>query len=677
MPLKTKITSEEQLRLLVRNYDYEQTYATLTNRVQGLTDGYISQKVSWWAVREQLRISKGIYIITDALEKVNQHCIGIFAHVSSEDPTMVAYTPDSRFGNEDRQLRITLGKLLARMLPMASDDYIRDLAAWHTAELSNEVDWVIGEDISKTYKDDTSTGACMSAKSFTTQPTISYAAEGIKMAVLRKSDGKLSARAMVYENGDDKRYIRGYGSPTLVKRLTRLGYKKSTWEGVKFNTVFIDADNNQISVEKAKKFAERHGYCKVVTPYLDANGGTCTNGGSSLALMDMQLICVPHEQHEILEALRYKLKVPSTAGYVELKNLDTEAYKCKDHFTGKELNRLTSTGIVREFASKLNGETVLSWFIYDEDLQVRENFERTKIYNEDGVYRHVFAKVEDTFKHRYERFFDDERSRKACGFKQLSKTYYPDENGWHGDTRSIKVGEDLHTILEDDCVVILNGETGAAVYSHKSAVKKGMIQLKTSGNLKGYAVNPKHVLRTASNAKVAFCYTEGLVRTYDGVDYKRNVKCVGEVLGTPIFALKSDNLYNISQVFVDHCETLYREDWKQRFNTFNGDYFAMLRSVTRHCYGYISPNSTNEYNRVTRHVQNIPDVDMRRSMPLMLEVLSDTLRANFLDKWKERLVRDVMYKLVEATAIEQPVRAASSVVTTVTAVEDERFALAA
>ena len=74
---------------------------------------------NWWVYREQARILRRVYKVTDTLKKLNSY-FPIFAHISLDDPKMVAFTPDVNCGESDKQVRISIGKLLSKYLPVLS-----------------------------------------------------------------------------------------------------------------------------------------------------------------------------------------------------------------------------------------------------------------------------------------------------------------------------------------------------------------------------------------------------------------------------------------------------------------------------------------------------------------------------------------------------------------------------
>jgi hypothetical protein len=69
----------------------------------------------WWILRERLRMVYGVYPTpTNSIERLLKwnHTMNYCVHISTQDPTLVAYTPSPQDGAMDKQVRLSLGKLL-------------------------------------------------------------------------------------------------------------------------------------------------------------------------------------------------------------------------------------------------------------------------------------------------------------------------------------------------------------------------------------------------------------------------------------------------------------------------------------------------------------------------------------------------------------------------------------
>lgn len=667
MSLKDKITSKEELldSISMREFTrHEQELLMLVPRVPDAVS-----KIQWWAVRESARIATGVYEMTEALVSLNGHR-QTFAHVSAEDKNMVAFTPDAVFGAADKQLRISFGKLVARLIPFAADDYVRDLTAKHLSELSDEVEWVEGLKIAAEYAIDASVGACMSSKSnFQVQPTTAYAAEGIKMAVLRKPNGELKARAMVVEN--KKVYIRAYGDTLLKKRLERLGYKVGTWEGVKFNTTFLDIPRSEQFDKDVKR---------VVVPYLDGNGGTCSTNYSSTALIDNQLVVVPREQLQRLQKIGYVTVVPSTTGYVSLKNLDSTEYTRKCSLSGREINTLLED--VETFLDiDEAGNQVWNVVAVNalDTLSIEDAMKYGKVKAaKDGLMVQAVTLHARTFGHRYATYSEDNATRKALGFVKLSTKYYETSDWVTGAITVICDGVN-HFIKSEDAVRIVESESTTKLI-HKSEVTKDMVRLANSGEMKGYANKDVKIFRTQSGAKVHPLHNTNIVNTFMGYDYNRNVKRSASVLDVPIMVPKGADL--TSQAYADHLEEVYANRVAEVIEANEYDFIHAARAFAKEGYYYrVWPSAGNKFYTVAKYLHDLEDF---RNPQVVLEMLTDLAKQQ-PNTWVRKAIFDIVNMAAAALAIEEPVRTypqpdPSTITTSATkftASVDERFAIAA
>jgi hypothetical protein len=664
MSLKDKITTKEELLLRITAREFAQHEANLLQNLPRFSDS--AAKVHWWAVRESARIVQGFYEMTDALISLNSHR-QTFAHVSAEDRNMVAFTPDAVFGAADKQLRISFGKLVARLIPFAADDYVRDLTAKHLAELSDEVEWIEGLDIAAAYANDNSVGACMSAKPyFKIQPTTAYAAEGIKMAVLRKPNGELKARAMVVES--KKVYIRAYGDTLLKKRLERLGYQVGTWEGVKFNTTFLDIPRSEYRGEE---------YKRVVVPYLDGNNTTCSTNYSSTALIDNQLVVVTREQIPRLNAISYTTIVPNTVGYVDLKNLDSKEFMRKCFLTGRDINTLmedTEKFVEVTEAGEQKWHTISKDFPNEILEDGAPKYAKAKV-AKNGTMLQAFVVRKKTFLHRYSSYSEDLDTRKALGFVKLSTKYY-ETSDWVTDAITIRHGDDSHFIKSEDVVRVVESENFTKLI-HKSEVTKDMVRLAPNSDMKGYAKKEVKIFRTQSGAKVHPAHNKNITETFLGYDYNRNVKRSTSVLGVPIMVPKGVEL--TSTAYTDYLEKVYAKQLEDTLMSHEYDFVFAAKSVSQESYYYrVWPSTGNKFYTRQDYLHNLDDF---RHPEMALEMLTDLAKQQ-TNVWTRRAVNDIVRMVADALAVEEPVRAISPTVkenntTTFESYVDERFAIVA
>lgn len=162
-----------------------------------------------WVRRERARFRRGEYkpLPWDlegwwaALTQEGGPCALHFAHVSREDPSQLAFTPDERKGEADRQTRMRPGRYLTRFAShVLSADEIRNWAGRYAAE--NETAELhiarTADEIQDIYQRGPS--SCMSHGpshySSPVHPVRAYAAGDIELAYI-VCDGRVTGRALV------------------------------------------------------------------------------------------------------------------------------------------------------------------------------------------------------------------------------------------------------------------------------------------------------------------------------------------------------------------------------------------------------------------------------------------------------------------------------------------------
>jgi hypothetical protein len=555
---------------------------------------------AWWAVREQWRLNEGYHEVTDALELVNKHA-KVFAHISKTDRTKVAFTPDKTFGERDAQLQMNFGKFVQRVIPFASDKYVKTLTESHVADLSNEVEWIEGADIEKVYIEG-SVGSCMS-KSVShwhqyglpknTTPAVAYKAPGIKMAVLRDSEGRINARCMVYEDGDDKRLIRAYGDGALHKRLTRLGYKHGGWKGVKFNTV------------KWTNSADADGYFKVAVPYLDAMNRGCDADNCTVMLLDGQLIGLRAENIGSLRAAGVTAVVPGTSGYVTLKDTSAKDFIVDDILTNEKINILIQDTTKVAVLGGNYGLTALG-------SRNLENYTDCTVLVNDRQVTGYLANVEHTFEYNWGRYIESDAMRGHLGFNKLSPEYYTEGlDIWLRNL--VRITEDgvTHYIKSEDAVKYCTTEQRA--YVHKSKLPKKAIRLANIEGKVWYAEPGTEVLRTPSKAKVVLGLHD-VTMGWQGVDYSRNLNASTNVFGDIVYHKKTDRF---KPEFLDYLRQKAKADLEVAYKSGKNlqRFFNALVPDRR----YVYPTSGNKFFRSEVSVSRVDNL----SIPEFKEFLED------------------------------------------------------
>ena len=204
---------------------------------------------NFWLWRESLRAFNGEYKIPDFMKVLRhrgliKHGFNLHAvHESTDDPTMVAYTPSHEYGKRDRQVRVKVGKYLQKYYAdVLTASEIRDMA--NTAKPFG-LQWATTQDEMR-HVYENGPGSCMSGKCWDHlkghHPVDVYVGE-FKLAYIARAAGFIVARCLVHE--PSKRYVRTYGdeADTLAALLDQAGYSRdSDWEGARVKRIHLRDD---------------------------------------------------------------------------------------------------------------------------------------------------------------------------------------------------------------------------------------------------------------------------------------------------------------------------------------------------------------------------------------------------------------------------------------------------
>lgn len=245
--------------------------------VNGLNGMPSEQK--WWLMREHYRIMLGVYpartdVMTTLIANVpylQPYCI----HISKDDPAMVAYTPSHEDGLRDKQVRLSFGKLMRKLLILMTDTHIQALEASHRSELDPTfLRATTPEDVERVYRNMAGDGGCMrySPDNFglpgDMHPSKAYAYAGLAVAYT-EVDGEIKSRSVIYDNPDnpeDKRYVRIYGDPCLKRKLELAGYRLGDLQGAKLRKLDMSTHPRLPDFHESERRP-------IVVPYLDGPGG--------------------------------------------------------------------------------------------------------------------------------------------------------------------------------------------------------------------------------------------------------------------------------------------------------------------------------------------------------------------------------------------------------------------
>lgn len=477
--LAQKIDSPEKYEELCRRYEINSESTRISTPSWA---PYFFASQPWWVHREVLRSRNNLYDSTTVLETLNRSFPHHQVHVSREDPTMVAYTPDRESGLRDKQLRISLGRLLLRLYPHAPDTAIASIVSDHEAEINLQVEFLTDADaIEEAYK--TGPQSCMS-KPFVGMPHPSrvYASPGIALAVLRKN-GKVSARCLVYEHSPtDKRFIRNWGDNALRKKLMRMGYKPGTLVGATLNLI---------------KYGDHY----MLLPYIDGNEGPGDSKYSTVGIIDGVLRVLNNKQRKELSG--FTTCATNTGGYTNmLKNVDSQSYIFTDGITGQKVNAL-----VDEVYEVFDGTNTIKTTQIDDTVEAYtySGYELKPL----RITRNV-----PVFNYRLSPLIDTDANRTRAGYVRLSKTFYPDEQDWKLKNNLTLLSDGAWIKQEDVVWTVKQG--GSSEWQHKSAKLSTWVKIHAPSRGDAvYALDASYVVKTNTGRKVVPGFHE-VIKIHNG-----------------------------------------------------------------------------------------------------------------------------------------------------------------
>jgi len=475
----------------------------------------------FWAKREVLRIRHGVYEVSEQLTRINT-LFPVYAHVSTNDKKLVAYTDDRQGGMEDRQRPMAPGRFFSKLFPLHNDAAIKEMTERHLAEICMEVEFLYGEDIVAAYTSKETIGSCMAGKdegTWDVHPSVAYMQPNIAMAVVRNSDGAIIARSMVFmPTQKDKRWIRGYGHPSLIKRLERDGFKKGSFAGAKLNTVAL-LPGKRFSEVDFKAF-KSEGRIALVVPYLDANGGMADSVGSTVALVDNELRVLNKDQYYAVRNLGNSYRaLGSTGGYVSLKPISTTEHQFVDALTGVTANALFLEEDEKVYTLYINGQmrkTVANvYYLDDLDktdwLPEHQNVELVR------TWQREIANKAECVKMPKANLWVINRPEKLqeAGYVALDSGLYP-EVTYVSNSESVRT-QNEKLIRKSDAVLVASEENTKHVY-HPSEVPAGLIRLYGKSSWGGpIFAHPKAAwIRVGSSRLKVHRVTHNILELFDG-----------------------------------------------------------------------------------------------------------------------------------------------------------------
>lgn len=536
--LAQNITSEEEWEAVRHNLrDYgRNTYRDVRFMGMELTSGsdQVESTDAWYWCREATRMDNNVYQVSSVLAWVNKHAPGIYAHNGrDEDLTMVSYIPGVEDAKRDKRHKVKLGRLLVRLFPLLTDEYVRDLVVAHVNEVDPTLELLQGgEAIREVYTK--GPGACMSKglNEYSTTdmsgkrwaPTDVYDMPHISIAVTRDASGKVNGRALVLP--EKKIYIRAYGSPALKAKLDRAGYEAGTFCGTELKLI---------------KLAEpKDGVVKFVAPYIDGAGGAGKSEHSTLAVIDGKLkVLTPAQIARAKERgnSRFLFTSMNTSGYGSVVMAKASDFEQVDSITGETVD--DDISLIRVFwngSMHMTRSEVWAQIVGESgDFSVV-----AKVMDADGSIRTVTTLAADTFKKDGSFFLVHKDTMDYVGMVQLDPQFYGEKRIVRADKSVIHLtGSDYCIRVKDAQKIVYFDEScvpheqqkyskpynyhdiGTYAYrlvvEHVSAGTKGrkLVAVMPIGGVKHYASEGVPVVKTSTNRKVIPCL-HSISRLWDG-----------------------------------------------------------------------------------------------------------------------------------------------------------------
>lgn len=498
----------------------------------------VPQEQRWWIAREVARKTLGVYLASTAvMEQVESHYrLGFhFMHISKEDPTMVAYTPSIEDGLRDKQVRLGFGKMLRKLVLLATDTHIQRLEASHRSEM--DPTFLVAttqEEIQRVYTTMAGDTGCMRyppenwGMPKNLHPSAAYAYAGLGVAYT-EVDGRIVSRSVIYQNPDDptdKRYIRIYGDGALKRKLELAGYKLKDMGGAKLKAIDLHA----IKPREHKKGM-------YLVPYIDGPAGEQghpVNHGYKIKGEDCIRV-ISNVQAERLTQMGYKVGyLKRTEAKHVIDDIEIEQLQFDCEITGRKVNILEHEVSYIWHEGRVKRGSI-------QGLEARDEYQYSAYHAPAGdeVKRvQVLMKSSDflsslTFEDNHHiggRWIATPENRKICGHVQLHEGTYGAGTWVH---KSEAVEFDGASYKIKDCVVLFDavGEEMRVPQAKLDVIRaenpKDYVQVAPNGSVKAvsHVKNPRLVTTLGKRRCVADWHN--VVQLADGTwDYSQNVRFI-------------------------------------------------------------------------------------------------------------------------------------------------------
>jgi hypothetical protein len=198
----------------------------------------ISPELLPWRMREEARFLTGHYTPVPWAETL-EPIAGHFAHLSTANPGLIAYTDTAEKGEADIQTPMKPGRYLAKYYPHLASHEVRDIQEQMPRNATLYFA-ITADDVERVYTSGPS--SCMSheAGHFESpcHPVRIYGDSDLQLAYLKTKSGAPSARTLVWP--EKKRFGRTYGHGALLRQqLEREGYQRGSLVGARIRRIDI------------------------------------------------------------------------------------------------------------------------------------------------------------------------------------------------------------------------------------------------------------------------------------------------------------------------------------------------------------------------------------------------------------------------------------------------------
>lgn len=462
----------------------------LAHGEQGSTE-YIPDTL-WWVHREMLRQVYEVYPaqtrILKALSTVSPQYQHLMLHISVENPEMIAFTASPEDGMRDRQTKMAFGRFLRKYNNWATDKTIAEIEAAHRTEMNPPISFIVAEKEKKefvaAYR---AINSCMS-KSLNEYPSTkgmhpveAYCAPGWQLAIMKNSDGRISARSLVWINPEDetdKRMVRTYGDSVLDSWLKQKGFKVKNFVGAWLVTKVISD-------------SVVDGQSGIVVPYVDPgtiNGNTVSDQNGQGVWDGADRVYLTDSKMRSRIPTKYNCSVQAASGHTTAHPFPINR-KCA--ITGAAIN-----GIKDAFVDV--------WYDEKKDIALATAVAQhgwVKANRGNGTEQIYHAPSTPTFMHGSVLYVKCEAVYKKLGWIKLVEKYYG-EREWEPIQAAYVRTEAGWIMLKDACYFI--NDVSLRITCHESEVPKDAERLAAIDDIKTYgdASLAPRIVRTAANRRV-------------------------------------------------------------------------------------------------------------------------------------------------------------------------------